>query len=59
MTKEEKELLLTVARILRSHLGDHHNERFNYVFDDHKMLRQALKPFESVIVDLHPDKEQL
>jgi hypothetical protein len=55
MNKEEKELLLTVARILRSHMGDHHNRDWKYLPDDLKMLRVALKPFESNIVDLTPD----
>jgi hypothetical protein len=55
MTKEEKELLLSVARILRSHMSDHHNADFKYLPDDLKMLRMALKPFESNIVDLTPD----
>lgn len=55
MTKEEKELLLSVARILRNHLGDHHNNDFKYVFDDHTSLIEALKPFESNIISLKPD----
>lgn len=55
MNKEEKELLLSVARLLRSHLSDHHNANFKYLPDDLKMLRLALKPFESNIFDLHPN----
>jgi len=57
MTKEEKELLLTVARLLRTHMSDHHNNNFKYLVDDLKALREALKPFESNIVSLRPDKE--
>lgn len=56
MSKEQEELLLTVARLLRSHMSDHHNNNFKFLPDDLKMLRQALKPFENNIVDLHPDK---
>ena len=56
MNKEEKELLLTIARMLRSHLGDHHNANFKYLPDDLKMLRLALKPFESNVVDFNCDR---
>lgn len=58
MDKAEKELLLSVARLLRSHLGDHINDDYKYIHDDLKMLRLALKPFESTVVELHPDKEK-
>lgn len=58
MNKEEKELLLSVARILRSHMSDHYNADFKYLHDDLKMLQLVLEPFESNIVDLHPNGEK-
>ena len=65
MDKAEKELLLSVARLLRSHLGDHINDNYKYnsfdamlIHNELKMLRLALKPFESTVVELHPDKEK-
>ena len=58
MTNDERALLLSVARILRVHLGDHANADYKYLNDDLKMLRLALKPFESNVVEFQPDGEK-
>lgn len=49
MTVQEKELLITIARILRAHLGDHINEGpcHKYSHEDFRDLQAALKPFDA------------
>jgi hypothetical protein len=51
MTNEERTLLLTIARVLRAHMGDHINEGpcFKYVHEDFAELLNALKPFDPII----------
>ncbi len=46
MTKEERELLLTVARFLRAHMNDHMNRDFSYIDQDWTDLNDALRPFD-------------
>lgn len=58
MTKEEKELLLTVARLLRTHMSDHHNNNFEFLPDDLKALNEALKTFNSNTLSIRPDGEK-
>lgn len=49
MTESEKKLLLSVARLLRAHLGDHINEGpcHKYSHEDFRDIQDALRPFDA------------
>lgn len=47
MTEAERELLLTVARLLRAHMGDHMNHPdFSEIDRDWQDLNEALARFD-------------
>lgn len=51
MTKEERELLLTTARVLRAKIA---GEVYAEQRADWADMNDALKPFDSNVVSLHP-----
>jgi hypothetical protein len=57
MSKEEQELLLTTARILRAHLRDCVPISRDQM-QDIQDLNHALRPFESNVTALHPNADE-